>query len=72
MPSEERNMKININNKQHETQAKTVSELAAQLQLPAKGVAIAIDNELKPRTTWDDTILQEGATITIIKAACGG
>ena len=65
-------MTIIINNKQHETQAKTVSELAAQLQLPAKGVAIAIDNELKPRTTWDDTILQEGATITIIKAACGG
>lgn len=65
-------MKVTINNKQHETQAKTVSELAAQLQLPAKGVAIAIDNELKPRTTWDDTILQEGVTITIIKAACGG
>ena len=65
-------MKVRINNKQPETQAKTVSELAAQLQLPAKGVAIAIDNELKPRTTWDDTILQEGATITIIKAACGG
>ena len=65
-------MKVTINNKQHVTQAKTVSELAAQLQLPAKGVAIAIDNELKPRTTWDDTILQEGATITIIKAACGG
>lgn len=65
-------MKVTINNKQHETQAKTVSELAAQLQLPAKGVAIAIDNELKPRTTWDDTILQEGACITVIKAACGG
>ena len=65
-------MTVTINNKQHVTQAKTVSELAAQLQLPAKGVAIAIDNELKPRTTWDDTILQEGATITIIKAACGG
>lgn len=65
-------MKVTINNKEHETQAKTVSELAAQLQLPAKGVAIAIDNELKPRTSWDDTILQEGVTITIIKAACGG
>lgn len=65
-------MKVTINNKQHETQAVTLSELAIQLQLPAKGVAIAIDNELKPRTTWDDTILQEGATITIIKAACGG
>ena len=72
MPSEECNMKVRINNKQHETQAVNLYELAAQLQLPAKGVAIAIDNELKPRTTWDDTILQEGATITIIKAACGG
>ena len=65
-------MKININNKQHETQAKTVSELAAQLQLPQNGVAIAIDNQLKPRSSWGDTILQEGASITIIKAACGG
>ena len=65
-------MIVTINNKQHETQASTVSELAAQLQLPAKGVAIAIDNELKPRSSWGDTLLQEGASITIIKAACGG
>jgi len=40
--------------------------------LPAKGVAIAIDNQLKPRSSWGDTLLQEGASITIIKAACGG
>ena len=65
-------MTIIINNKQQETQASTVSELATLLQLPPKGVAIAIDNELKPRTSWDATILQEGASITIIKAACGG
>ena len=65
-------MEISINNKQHETQAVTLSELATQLQLPAKGVAIAIDNQLKPRTTWDDTPIHEGASITIIKAACGG
>jgi len=65
-------MKVTINNKQHETQASTVSELANQLQLPSKGVAIAIDNELKPRDTWGDTPIQEGAVITIIKAACGG
>ncbi len=65
-------MKISINNKQHQTQATTLSELASQLQLPLKGVAIAIDNQLKPRSSWGDTILQEGACITIIKAACGG
>ena len=65
-------MKISINNKQHQTQATTLSELASQLQLPLKGVAIAVDNQLKPRSSWGDTILQEGACITIIKAACGG
>ena len=65
-------MKISINNKQHQTQATTLSELASQLQLPLKGVAIAIDNQLKSRSSWGDTILQEGACITIIKAACGG
>ncbi len=72
MPSEECDMTIIINNKQQETQVSTVSELATLLQLPPKGVAIAIDNQLKPRSTWDDTPLHEGASITIIKAACGG
>ena len=72
MPPEERNMRISINNKQHQTQAANLQELASQLQLPAKGVAIAIDNQLKPRSSWGDTLLQEGASITIIKAACGG
>ena len=72
MPSEERNMKVSINNKQHETQAANLQELADQLQLPQNGVAIAIDNQLKPRSSWSTTTLQEGASITIIKAACGG
>ena len=65
-------MKVTINNKQHQTQATNLCELALQLQLPQKGVAIAIDNQLKPRSSWGDTLLQEGASITIIKAACGG
>ena len=72
MPSEERNMKVTVNNKQHEMQAANLQELAAQLQLPQNGVAIAIDNQLKPRSSWSSTTLQEGASITIIKAACGG
>ena len=72
MPPEERNMKVTINNKQHQTQAANLHELASELQLPQKGVPIAIDNQLKPRSSWGDTMLQEGASITIIKAACGG
>ena len=35
-------MKVMINNKETETQAKTVKELAQELDLPATGCAVAI------------------------------
>ena len=43
-------MKIKINNKEVETTAKTVAELAAEQNLPEKGVAIAISNNMVQRT----------------------
>ena len=48
-------MKVNINNKETETAAKSVAGLAEELQLPAKGVAVAIDNKLVARTDWSTT-----------------
>ena len=62
-------MKVNINNKETETAAKSVAE---ELQLPAKGVAVAIDNKLVARTDWSTTPVEEGDNIVIIKAFCGG
>ena len=43
-------MKIKINNKEVETAAKTVAELAAEQKLPENGVAIAISNNIVPLT----------------------
>lgn len=65
-------MKVNINNKETETAARSVAELAEELQLPAKGVAVAIDNKLVARTDWATTPVGEGDNIVIIKAFCGG
>ena len=65
-------MKVTINNKETETQAKTIRELAQELDLPATGVAVAISNEMVPRDEWDNTIIEEGADIVIVKAFCGG
>lgn len=65
-------MKVNINNKETETQAKTVKELANELNLPATGVAIAISNNMVSRDAWDTTPILEGADIVIVKAFCGG
>ena len=63
-------MEITVNNKVLETQARTLEELAQELTLPAKGVAVA--NSMVPRTEWGTTPLHEGDAVIIIKAACGG
>lgn len=65
-------MTVVINNQPTETQASNLQELADELNLPAKGVAVAIANRMIPRSAWPQTVIAEGATIVIIKAACGG
>lgn len=65
-------MKVTINNKETETQAKTIRELAQELDLPTTGVAVAISNEMVPRDEWENTLITEGADIVIVKAFCGG
>ena len=65
-------MKVTINNKETVTQAKTIRELAQELDLPATGVAVAISNEMVPRDEWENTLITEGADIVIVKAFCGG
>ena len=65
-------MKIKINNKEVETAATTVGELAAEQKLPEKGVAIAISNNMVPRTEWNKRLLNGGDDRVILKAFCGG
>ena len=66
-------MKLKVNSK--ETAAKdgcTIAELASQLALPERGVAIAVNNKMIPRTEWNERILQPNDSLVVIKAACGG
>lgn len=65
-------MEIYVNNKPVSTEATNVSGLAMELSLPEKGVAVAVEGKMVPRTLWEETPLGEGAHIVIIKAACGG
>lgn len=50
----------------------TIAELASQLALPERGVAIAVNNKMIPRTEWNERILQPNDNLVVIKAACGG
>lgn len=65
-------MKVNINSKTTETQFANLKQLAEELRLDAKGVAVAVNNKIVPRANWEDTLLVEGADIVIVKAFCGG
>ncbi len=65
-------MKVKINNKETEVAASTLFELAKEMSLPEKGVAVAVNNRMAPRTDWEQTKINDGDSIVIIKAVCGG
>lgn len=65
-------MKVKINNTEVDILAQTVAQLAVDQQLPNKGVAIAVNNDMVPRTEWNDRPIHEGDDIVILKAFCGG
>ena len=65
-------MKITVNNQEIDTRATTLLQLAEELSLPDRGVAVAVSNRMVPRTEWENHQLTEEASVVIIKAACGG
>lgn len=65
-------MHVLINNELTPTEAVNVAELAEQLQLPQRGVALAVNQNIIPRSEWINTVLMPNDSITIIKAAFGG
>ena len=67
-------MEVFINN-----QAQTIDPTADLLSLlrvqgisDQKGIAVALNNAVIPRTGWSNTILRSGDRITIIRATQGG
>lgn len=50
----------------------TVAEVVADLAGGGRGVAVARNGEVVPRSAWDDTVLQEGDLVEVLTAAQGG
>lgn len=66
-------MNIKVNNKAMAvSEDASLSHLAKVLDLPEKGVAIAINNRMVPRVEWSEKQLAENDQVVVIKAACGG
>lgn len=64
---------INQVQKTFESEVLTVQQLL-DIELPEKqkGVAVAIEQEVVPKTLWETTLLQPNQNIIIIKATQGG
>ena len=65
-------MKILVNDEEVEVAGETtVAALLDRLGYPQKGIAVAVDWTLIPRSHWDTT-LSEGARIEVVTAVQGG
>ncbi len=49
----------------------TVAELLASLGYPDRGIAVAVDQAVLPRSAWTTT-LSEGAQLEVVTAVQGG
>ena len=65
-------MKLKVNDQEVESGATTLSLFSLEQNLPATGIAVAVNQRMVPRTEWDSYTLSEGDNIIIIKAVCGG
>ena len=68
-------MRVLVNGESTElTDRATVQSAIEALGLPAagRGVAVAVDAEVVPRTQWAAHELQEGARVEILRAIQGG
>jgi thiamine biosynthesis protein ThiS len=50
----------------------TLPAVVAQLTDATTGIAVAVNNEVVPRSQWAGTVLQEGDAVEVITAMQGG
>jgi sulfur carrier protein len=50
----------------------TVADLVVELTPHRRGVAVAVNGEVVPRTGWDGTALRDGDRVEVLTAAQGG
>ena len=50
----------------------TVAELVEAVCERTRGVAVAIDREVVPRSSWATVVVTEGSVVEVVAAAAGG
>ncbi|HET6509820.1 MAG TPA: sulfur carrier protein ThiS [Baekduia sp.] len=50
----------------------TIAELLQTLDVPTRGVAVAVDAEVVPRGEWETFAVADGARVEVLVAVQGG
>lgn len=65
-------MKVIVNDEELDvSDATTVAELVDQLGFPERGIAVALNLSLLPRSQWD-SVVPAGARVDVVTAVQGG
>lgn len=65
-------MKVTVNDEERDVSAgTTVSALLASMDFPEKGIAVAVNWSVLPRSQWN-SVLPDGACVEVVTAVQGG
>jgi sulfur carrier protein len=66
-------VKIELNGNAIELQSgASVAEAVAATGATGRGIAVAVDGEVVPRSEWEATAIREGQTVEVLQAVQGG
>ncbi|MHA7726699.1 sulfur carrier protein ThiS [Corynebacterium hesseae] len=61
-----------LNGQSYDTAADTVAQLLKEKDIAPEGTAVAVAEQVVPRSQWETTPLNEGAAVEILTAVQGG
>ena len=66
-------MELLVNGEPREVEdGTTVAALVRLLGLPERGVAVAVEDRVVPRSTWEQAIVTAGQRVEVLTAVQGG
>jgi sulfur carrier protein len=65
-------MRIIVNGAERDVEVADVAALVAQLTEARRGVAVAVNGEVVPRSAWTGAPLRDGDRVEVLTAAQGG
>jgi sulfur carrier protein len=65
-------IEIQVNGEATPVGVATLAELVQGQSLPAKGVAVALNDAVVPRARWPETALKAGDRVEIVRPIVGG